>query len=305
MDARDGRRPAADGCTTGFPSVDSAHRRRRRRHDRLGRRRRLAARRPRERRRRPWARLLRARRQSLRPLTDACVALGYIDPDYFLGGRHSAGRRRRSGRRRPRRRRPLGSSSTRRPMAVLSLALEQMVQRHRGDHAQSGDRPGRRAILVGGGGGGGLYSVEDCAPARHARWSSSRRLGDAVSDAVCCCLTSSRLRHDGCRCPRAFDPVSATGRLSETAAALPTSSSRRPGAGSVDHRVSVLGRGAISAPGLGDRGAAALGSMHRSRRRGFARTSTSCTTSSSRSPTVTRHRDLGVESTGRLPARGG
>ena len=76
-------------------------------------------------------------------VTDACVVLGYIDPDFFLGGEMSldGGRaaevieRDIAG--------PLGLGLDEAAHAVLDLAIERMVRRDRGNHTQPGDRPRR------------------------------------------------------------------------------------------------------------------------------------------------------------------
>lgn len=98
-------------------------------------------------------------RGGVRPtVTDACVALGYIDPDYFLGGtmrldaeaaqaaivRDVAG--------------PLGVSAEAAAWSILDLATENMVQAIQEMTIHQGIDPSR-AVLIGGGGAAGLNSV--------------------------------------------------------------------------------------------------------------------------------------------------
>ena len=92
-------------------------------------------------------------------LTDACVVLGYIDPEYFLGGRirllaelaRAAVERDVAV--------PLGMSVEEGAEAVMSLALEHMVRGIEDITLNQGIDP-QEAVLVVGGGGGGLYSIE-------------------------------------------------------------------------------------------------------------------------------------------------
>ena len=91
-------------------------------------------------------------------VTDACLVLGYIDPDYFLGGgmtvvaerAHAALERDVSG--------PLGLDVHEAAAAVLRLAVERMVTAIEGITLSQGIDPAA-AVMIGGGGGGGLYSV--------------------------------------------------------------------------------------------------------------------------------------------------
>jgi N-methylhydantoinase A len=91
-------------------------------------------------------------------VTDACLVLGYIDPDYFLGGEmdvsvrlaEAALTRDVSG--------PLGLDLYEAAAAVLGLAIERMVTAIEGITLSQGIDPAA-AVLVGGGGGAGLYSV--------------------------------------------------------------------------------------------------------------------------------------------------
>ena len=89
-------------------------------------------------------------------VTDACLALGYIDPEYFLGGeievsvepavdvilRHVA--------------EPLGLDLNEAASAILTLATERMVNAIEEITLNKGIDP-RQGLLIGGGGGGGLY----------------------------------------------------------------------------------------------------------------------------------------------------
>ena len=91
-------------------------------------------------------------------VTDACVVLGYIDPDYFLGGEmrldstlareavlHDIGE-------------PLGLGPHEAAFAVLNLAIERMVGSIETITLNQGIDP-REAVMIGGGGGAGLYAV--------------------------------------------------------------------------------------------------------------------------------------------------
>ena len=90
-------------------------------------------------------------------VTDACLVLGYIDPDYFLGGEmavfvplaEAALTREVAG--------PLGLELHEAAAAVLGLAIERMVTAIEGITLSQGIDPAA-AVLVGGGGGAGLYS---------------------------------------------------------------------------------------------------------------------------------------------------
>lgn len=91
-------------------------------------------------------------------LTDACLVLGYLDPDYFLGGlrpldvdasrdaieRNVA--------------RPLGRSIEEAAVAILQIATENMVQAIEDITVSQGLDPAQ-AVLVGGGGAAGLNSA--------------------------------------------------------------------------------------------------------------------------------------------------
>lgn len=91
-------------------------------------------------------------------VTDACVVLGYIDPDFFLGGKmkldaeaaDAAIARDVAG--------PLGVSVAEAAWAILDLATENMVQAIEELTVNQGIDPGE-AVLIGGGGAAGLNSV--------------------------------------------------------------------------------------------------------------------------------------------------
>ena len=91
-------------------------------------------------------------------VTDACLLLGYIDPEYFLGGEmpvsvdlaRAALEREVAS--------PLGLDADEAASAVLGLAIERMVSAIEGITLSQGIDPAS-AVMIGGGGGAGLYSV--------------------------------------------------------------------------------------------------------------------------------------------------
>jgi N-methylhydantoinase A len=98
-------------------------------------------------------------RGGVRPtVTDACLLLGYIDPDYFLGGEmaispelaQAALERDVAG--------PLDLGLHEAASAVLGLAIERMVTAIEGITLSQGIDP-TTAVMIGGGGGAGLYCV--------------------------------------------------------------------------------------------------------------------------------------------------
>lgn len=91
-------------------------------------------------------------------VTDACVVLGYIDPDFFLGGkmRLDAERARDAIERGVAA--PLGISIEEAAWSIIDLATENMVQAIQELTVNQGIDPSE-AILVGGGGAAGLNSV--------------------------------------------------------------------------------------------------------------------------------------------------
>ena len=91
-------------------------------------------------------------------VTDAAVALGYIDPDYFLGGTmalDSAAARQaiveRIGA-------PLGLDTNEAAAAIMAVATERMIQSIEEITVNQGVDP-RTAVLIGGGGAAGLNAV--------------------------------------------------------------------------------------------------------------------------------------------------
>ena len=92
-------------------------------------------------------------------VTDAAVVLGYIDPDYFLGGllkldvdgARDAVARQIAG--------PLGMSVERAAWAILAIANEHMVTAVRDITINQGIDP-RESVLVAGGGAGGLTMTQ-------------------------------------------------------------------------------------------------------------------------------------------------
>jgi N-methylhydantoinase A len=91
-------------------------------------------------------------------VTDACVVLGYIDPDYFLGGKMeldaAAAERAISAQVAEPLGLPLGEAAA----AIMAVATERMVQAIEEITVNQGVDP-RSAVLVGGGGAAGLNAV--------------------------------------------------------------------------------------------------------------------------------------------------
>ena len=91
-------------------------------------------------------------------VTDACVVLGYIDPDYFLGGEmelDAAASRQAIAELVAR---PLGLEVNEAAAAIMAVATERMVQAIEEITVNQGVDP-RSAVLVGGGGAAGLNAV--------------------------------------------------------------------------------------------------------------------------------------------------
>ncbi len=91
-------------------------------------------------------------------VTDASVVLGYIDPDYFLGGKMSldpAAAERAIAERVGAR---LGLASSEAAAAIMAVATERMIQSIEEITVNQGVDP-RTAVLVGGGGAAGLNAV--------------------------------------------------------------------------------------------------------------------------------------------------
>jgi N-methylhydantoinase A len=91
-------------------------------------------------------------------VTDAAVVLGYIDPDYFLGGSMAldpdAARRAVSERIGG----PLGLDANEAAAAIMAVATERMIQSIEEITVNQGVDP-RTAVLIGGGGAAGLNAV--------------------------------------------------------------------------------------------------------------------------------------------------
>jgi N-methylhydantoinase A len=91
-------------------------------------------------------------------LTDACLVLGYIDPEYFLGGRTRLdldGARQAIARQVGQ---PLGLDTHEAAAAILRIATERMVSAIEEITIHQGIDP-RQAVLVGGGGAAGFNAV--------------------------------------------------------------------------------------------------------------------------------------------------
>ncbi len=187
-------------------------------------------------------------------VTDACLVLGYIDPQYFLGGEMAVS---------PEPARTaierdvcelLGLDLHDAASAILSVAVERMVTAIEGITLQQGIDPAR-TVMIGGGGGAGLYSV-----------AIARRLGiprvvvpDVAAALSAAGATLSDLQATYARTAvvstATFDARQAGSILGELRAAvqrLRRACGRRPPC----RGRPVLGRGPLSPPGVGDRGAA-------------------------------------------------
>jgi N-methylhydantoinase A len=88
-------------------------------------------------------------------VTDAAVVLGYIDPDYFLGGRIKLDRTKADEAIRARIAEPLGLETEEAAFAILTVANEHMVTAIREITINEGLDP-RDSIIVAGGGAAGL-----------------------------------------------------------------------------------------------------------------------------------------------------
>lgn len=91
-------------------------------------------------------------------LTDACVVLGYLDPDYFLGGTMHLDREGAIGAVRTFVAEPLGCSVEEAAASIVTLATENMVQAIADITINQGINPAH-AVLIGGGGAAGFNSV--------------------------------------------------------------------------------------------------------------------------------------------------
>jgi N-methylhydantoinase A len=98
-------------------------------------------------------------RGGVRPtLTDACVVLGIIDPNYFLGGRVQLDRRAAIEAVHTHVGLPLDLDESQAAAAIVRLATERMVRAIEGITIHKGIDP-RQAALIGGGGAAGLNVV--------------------------------------------------------------------------------------------------------------------------------------------------
>jgi N-methylhydantoinase A len=91
-------------------------------------------------------------------VTDAALALGYIDPDFFLGGSMRLDMEAAQAAIRSQVADPLGLPSDEAAAAIIAVATENMVQAILDITVNQGIDP-REAVLVGGGGAAGLNSV--------------------------------------------------------------------------------------------------------------------------------------------------
>jgi N-methylhydantoinase A len=91
-------------------------------------------------------------------MTDACVALGYVDPDYFLGGRAQLDVDAAREAIRAQVGEPLGLNPDEAAAAIVRLATERMVSAIEEITIHQGIDP-RDAVLVGGGGAAGFNTV--------------------------------------------------------------------------------------------------------------------------------------------------
>ncbi|MBF6842106.1 hydantoinase/oxoprolinase family protein, partial [Acinetobacter baumannii] len=91
-------------------------------------------------------------------VTDASVALGHIDPDFFLGGRIKLDRPAAIEAIRKQVAEPLGMSVDEASWQIIALATEGMVQAMADITVAQGIDPAN-AVLIGGGGAAGLNST--------------------------------------------------------------------------------------------------------------------------------------------------
>jgi N-methylhydantoinase A len=91
-------------------------------------------------------------------MTDACLALGYLDPDYFLGGRSRLDADGARAAIREHVAEPLGLELPEAAAAIVRVATERMVSAIEEITIHEGIDP-RHAALVGGGGAAGFNSV--------------------------------------------------------------------------------------------------------------------------------------------------
>ncbi len=91
-------------------------------------------------------------------VTDACIVLGYIDPDYFLGGKMALDAAASERAISEQVAEPLGLALGEAAAAIMAVATERMVQAIEEITVNQGVDP-RSAVLVGGGGAAGLNAV--------------------------------------------------------------------------------------------------------------------------------------------------
>jgi N-methylhydantoinase A len=92
-------------------------------------------------------------------VSDAALVLGYLDPQFFLGGAMALDREAAASAIETRIARPLRLDATRSAAAILSVATENMAQAIVEITVNQGIDP-RTAVLIGGGGAAGLNSVQ-------------------------------------------------------------------------------------------------------------------------------------------------
>lgn len=91
-------------------------------------------------------------------VTDACVVLGYVDPEYFLGGKIPIDAAAAAAAIEKHVAQPLGIDLYEAASAIFTLACERMVTAIEDITLAQGIDP-KSAVMVGGGGGAGLYSA--------------------------------------------------------------------------------------------------------------------------------------------------
>ena len=198
-------------------------------------------------------------------VTDAALALGYIDADFFLGGAIALDAERATAAVAGKIGAPLGVGAHEAAAAVLDVVSQNMVHAIEDITINQGVDP-REAVLIGGGGAAGLNSVQiarrlGCKrlviPETGATLSAAGALMSDLSTEFSrtAFTTSDRFERDA---------VNATLAALEARcrAFLEGPRHRRHGA---EHR--VLGGGPLPAPGLGDRGAARERALRRARGR--------------------------------------
>ena len=201
-------------------------------------------------------------------VTDAAVVLGYIDPDYFLGGRIKLDADRAArGRADERGRAARPRSSNARPTAILAVANEHMVTAIQDITINEGLDPRDVDASSRGGGAGGM-TIARIAEQLGCRACSSRAPPAPLGDGRPVLATSSTEFID--QPPRGHEPL----RLRRGQRGARRSSTDRSTSSSIvcdtQGRAAaqgVLRRGALPVPGLGARGAARARQLRRRRRR--------------------------------------